>query len=263
LNNRAAQLQSGGDGQKPAALYLRALAILEAACGPDDSDIAVTLSNLGLFYKATGRFAEARPFYDRALTILERTVGPAHPQVATVLHNLAALLRAQADALEARGERLAAEAAEVRDPRVRAQARIRKERTRFALEARPSRIHRFGIFAAQDLPAKAALIEYTGERVARREAVRRWSANRTYLLKLDDHWRLDGSVGGSGAEFINHSCEPNCRFRVGAKDVWIVSLRPIRAGEELVVDYAFPRDSPRIECHCGSPGCRGTINAGS
>ena len=32
---------------------------------------------------------------------------------------------------------------------------------------------------------------------------------RTYLFTLDNYWTLDGAVGGSGAELINHSCTPN------------------------------------------------------
>jgi tetratricopeptide (TPR) repeat protein len=240
---------------------VRVVALVEEARGPDHADVAVALSNLALFYKAIGRFAEARPAYERALAILESSLGPAHPQVGIVLHNLAQLLRAQAGAMEARSKRIEAAAAEVADPEVLARTATRVERARFALEIRPSRIHRFGVFAAEPIPADVAILEYTGERISRREAVRRWNADRTYLLKLDSYWRLDGSTRGSGAELINHSCAPNCRFRIRDGRAWVEALGPIARGEELLLDYAFSAESERIECYCGAPTCRGTINA--
>jgi SET domain-containing protein len=39
-----------------------------------------------------------------------------------------------------------------------------------------------------------------------------------------------------------------------------MSLRPIRKGEELTVDYHFSKDVERVPCKCGAPQCRGTIN---
>jgi tetratricopeptide (TPR) repeat protein len=261
LNDLAARLQAEGDGRRPEKLYLRAIALLEAHLGPDHPDGAVTLCNLGLFYKATGRLAEARPLYERALSILEKTFGPSDERVGVLLYNLAQLLKSQAAAHERRSERIEADAAEMADPRVRARAVVRRELAKVELRVGPSRIHRFGLFAGEAIPRGRRLLEYTGERVARKEAVRRWNAERTYLLRLDAHWRLDGSVRGSGAELINHCCEPNCRFVIREGRAWVLSVRPIAANEELLVDYKFPSDSERIECHCGARSCRGMINA--
>jgi uncharacterized protein len=39
-----------------------------------------------------------------------------------------------------------------------------------------------------------------------------------------------------------------------------VSLRIIKPGEELTVDYMFDRKVDKIPCSCGSRKCRGTIN---
>jgi len=67
-------------------------------------------------------------------------------------------------------------------------------------------------------------------------------------------------VGGSGAELINHCCDPNLvRRRIGGH-IYYYSRRRIRPGEELSVDYRFSKDSLRMKCRCGSPKCRGTIN---
>jgi uncharacterized protein len=91
--------------------------------------------------------------------------------------------------------------------------------------------------------------------------VRRSSLESTYVFRLDSYWRIDGSVGGSGAELINHCCEPNCRFTRDTGRVWVASLRAIEAEEELTLDYRFPKDAPRTPCYCGAASCRGTINA--
>src|SRR4051812_224489 len=79
----------------------------------------------------------------------------------------------------------------------------------YKLEIRKSKIHRFGVYALEPIPANRKVIEYTGERCNRMETKRRGEGEYTYLYTLDNYWTLDGAVGGSGAEIINHSCEPN------------------------------------------------------
>src|SRR5262245_10408310 len=115
----------------------------------------------------------------------------------------------------------------------------------YKLSIGSSKIHRFGIYAEESIPANRKVIEYTGERVNRREAKRRGSGDYTYLFTLDKYWTLDGSVGGSGAEIINHSCEPNLISRVMKGHILYMSLRAIRAGEELTIDYHFDKKVER------------------
>jgi SET domain-containing protein len=130
----------------------------------------------------------------------------------------------------------------------------------FALEIRPSKIHRRGVYALQRIPAQRKVIEYTGERISRRETKIRGQGDLTYLFTLDDYWTLDGAVGGSGAEIINHSCEPNLRTNIIRGHILYWSKRVIKAGEELTVDYRFSSKIERVPCRCGAKGCRGAIN---
>jgi SET domain-containing protein len=116
------------------------------------------------------------------------------------------------------------------------------------------------VFAAEEIPGGQDVIEYTGERVNRREAVRRHAAHLTYLMRLNSYWAIDGSRGGSGAEFVNHCCEPNLKTWRTHDAVWLRSLRTISKGEELALDYAFDPRGPRAACHCGAGSCRGTMN---
>jgi len=130
-----------------------------------------------------------------------------------------------------------------------------------------SGIHRLGVRAAQNIPAGRQVIEYAGEKIARAETRRRFlhgspgrSRKQNYLARLDPYWTIDGSVRGSGAELINHTCDPNLRFRKFRGRLWLCSLRRIRAGEELGYDYQFAKNGERVTCRCGSTKCRGTIN---
>lgn len=139
--------------------------------------------------------------------------------------------------------------------------------SRFKLRVRRSGIHRLGVFAGQNIPARAKVIEYAGERISRLEARRRFlelmdgaGGKRNYLFRVDPYWTVDGSSGGNGAELINHSCAPNMRARVLHGRIWLVAVRKIRKGEELAYDYKFSNKTAPVRCHCGSKACRGTIN---
>jgi SET domain-containing protein len=130
----------------------------------------------------------------------------------------------------------------------------------FRLEIRESRIHRRGVYAVERIPPRRKVIEYTGERISRRETTRRGDGPVTYLFTLDDYWTLDGAVGGSGAEIINHSCDPNVYTMIFKGHILYMSKRLIRPGEELTVDYRFSDKVDPVTCKCGAKTCRGTIN---
>src|SRR2546426_6075216 len=69
----------------------------------------------------------------------------------------------------------------------------------FRLAIRESRIHRFGVYSLERIPARRKVIEYTGERISRAETKRRGHGTHTYLFTLDDYWTVDGASAGSGA----------------------------------------------------------------
>jgi hypothetical protein len=130
----------------------------------------------------------------------------------------------------------------------------------FSLTHARSPIHRWGIFAGEPIPARRRVIEYTGEQIGWSEAYRRRIRPCIYLYWISPRRAIDGAVGGSGAEFINHSCEPNLVARVRRGRVTMVSLRRIAVGEELLVDYQITGHPQLLECDCGAPACRGFMN---
>ena len=80
------------------------------------------------------------------------------------------------------------------------------------------------------------------------------------MFTISSYWALDGSVGGSGAEFINHSCDPNIRGWICKGHILYMAQRDIQPGEELTIDYHFDPDVEEVNCTCGAANCRGTIN---
>ena len=139
------------------------------------------------------------------------------------------------------------------------------------LEVRPSGVHGLGAFAAADLPAGTKLGIYTGRRfTAVQAAAMDWDRALTYLFGLSDGTLIDGGRGGNKMRHLNHACEPNCEAcevhgARGRLQLAIHTLRDVRVGEELFLDYALtvdeaegPMDYP---CHCGSLRCRGTMVA--
>jgi SET domain-containing protein len=131
----------------------------------------------------------------------------------------------------------------------------------FRLKLAPSEIHRWGVYAGERIPSRRKIIEYTGEKISRRETKRRADEREfNYLFTLTPYWCIDGSVGGSGAEYINHSCNPNCYASIVKGHILYMSARVIEPGEELTIDYRFDAKVEKVPCSCGSSECRGTIN---
>ena len=139
---------------------------------------------------------------------------------------------------------------------------INPRHSAFRLEIKESGIHRYGVYALEDIPAKRKVIEYTGEKLNRQQTKERQNQHGqlVYMFTLNSYWAIDGARGGSGAEYINHSCDPNLETRILKEHILFMSRRPIPAGEELTLDYRFAKDVQKYECRCGSPKCRGTIN---
>ena len=129
---------------------------------------------------------------------------------------------------------------------------------RFRPRVRRSRIHRWGVYAGEAIPPRRKVLEYTGEKINRSEKKRREDSK--YLFELDSYWTIDGGAGGSGAEFVNHSCNPNLVTRILRGHILYFSRRRIAKGEELTVDYNFDWEDEHVPCACGARRCRGTIN---
>ena len=127
-----------------------------------------------------------------------------------------------------------------------------------AIVVRPSRIHAVGVFTTAPIRKGIRVVEYLGPRLTPEKANELYDgAPRTYLYGLEDGKTvIDGE--GIGA-YLNHSCDPNCEVDEINNRVWILALRNIAPGEELLWDYNLYDDDDPAPCYCGSPKCRGTM----
>jgi len=128
------------------------------------------------------------------------------------------------------------------------------------LEIRPSPIEGRGCFARVPLGGRKKIAEYVGERISNAEANRRARRRRLRICEVNSRWSLDGSRGGNGTHYINHSCEPNSYMKNVHGHILVLALRDIEAGEEVTIDYHSTLHSDKKRCTCGAPSCRGTIN---
>jgi SET domain-containing protein len=128
------------------------------------------------------------------------------------------------------------------------------------LTIRSSAIQGKGCFATKPFRARRKIAEYSGEKISNAEAKRRSHRKKLRICEVNNRWSLDGSRGGNGTHYINHSCEPNAFMKVLYDHVLFIALRDIRAGEEITIDYESTLHSDDKRCICGAAGCRGTIN---
>ncbi|MGI8436651.1 MAG: SET domain-containing protein [Chthoniobacterales bacterium] len=128
------------------------------------------------------------------------------------------------------------------------------------LVVKRSGINGQGCFAAVPFPMRRKVGEFVGEKISNREAARRVArGGKVSICQIDDRWSVDASRSGTATAFVNHSCGPNCFSRITHGRLLFFSLRPIRAGEEITLDYS-PSQHPNRRCTCGAARCRGVIS---
>jgi uncharacterized protein len=141
------------------------------------------------------------------------------------------------------------------------------------IQVRRSGVHGKGVYALVPLARGETLIEYKGEVITWKQALRRHphdpsDPNHTFFFHIDDKRVIDAAVGGNAARWINHACVPNCEADEVQGRIFIKTLRAIRPGEELFYDYGLVLDErqtkalkKQFECRCGARKCRGTMLA--
>jgi SET domain-containing protein len=127
---------------------------------------------------------------------------------------------------------------------------------------RDSSIHGTGAFAKRDLPKGLRILEYVGEKIDKQESACRCEADNVYIFSLNDSTDVDGNVEWNPARLVNHSCAPNCEAQLDCDRIWLVTLREIKASEELTFNYGFDLEAYRdYPCRCGATECVGFIVA--
>ena len=106
-----------------------------------------------------------------------------------------------------------------------------------------------GLFAGEDIPKNACIIEYVGRVIKGEEE---YTSRSKYLFEVHSRMTIDGRDRSNTARYINHSCKPNSEPETKKQRVFIFAKRLIKAGEEITYDYGKEYWKEHIQPH----GCR-------
>ncbi len=113
-----------------------------------------------------------------------------------------------------------------------------------------------GVFATRTFQPGELLAVWGGWIISTAELKRLTDKERTFAVQVEEElylWTPKSRV--KGADFINHSCEPNTGL---ASSITLVAMKAIVPGEEVCYDYAMTDSHPDLgfHCECGSETCR-------
>ena len=124
-----------------------------------------------------------------------------------------------------------------------------------------SSIHRYGIFAIEDIDKGEPINVFGGIVVPKTEIAEYRKLVSHAGIQVSDDFFIVPSSTEEIVEYgiFNHSCEPNVGF---STSVTMIAIKDIKPGEELVMNYAFMESFfDSFECKCGSSECRKIINS--
>lgn len=126
-------------------------------------------------------------------------------------------------------------------------------------EARKSKIHGIGVFAKKNIKKRETIGVLGGIIVPRTEIRNYWKVMGHVGIQIDNDFFVVPTTREELEKVgvFNHSCEPNLGF---GSSITLIAIRDIRAGAELVFDYAFNETFHNpFKCNCMSRGCRKII----
>jgi hypothetical protein len=119
-----------------------------------------------------------------------------------------------------------------------------------------------GLFATQHILLNEVIADYTlgkGEYVDSKKADTLFNKGQDHMIQVEDDifFAAVAEDDFEDADYINHSCTPNCGIK---NKLQVVAMRDIDIGEEITIDYAMMESSEyKFKCNCGSVECRGFV----
>lgn len=107
-----------------------------------------------------------------------------------------------------------------------------------------------GLFAGEDIKKGEIIIEYIGNILNKEEAEKRVTSQ--YLFEVNRNKTIDGTPRWNTARYANHSCTPNAESDIKKGRVFVIAIKNIKNGEEIVYDYG----EEFCEEHIKPYGCR-------
>jgi len=102
-----------------------------------------------------------------------------------------------------------------------------------------------GLWALKSFKKDEKIVEYKGERLTVAQYDKRYheEAMGSYGIDLDDNHvldarRTDSGMGRWACDYHGSGRKANAEYVVDDDDrVWVVAIRPIKAGDEILTDY--------------------------
>lgn len=116
-----------------------------------------------------------------------------------------------------------------------------------------------GTFTTVPIPPNSMIVEMSGPIVLDRNL----PTDSSVYLQIGPNSYM-GPSGGSTPEFLNHSCDPNCKVHIVGNRAFLYSLYLIPANSQLTFDYSTTStdslESWQMQCKCGSYKCRKVVS---
>ncbi|NTW27131.1 MAG: SET domain-containing protein [Candidatus Moranbacteria bacterium] len=119
-----------------------------------------------------------------------------------------------------------------------------------------------GIFTLKEIKKGEELAVFGGYIVAVKDLIDLPEKYRDLGFQISDKFSITSKNINEDSDNFNHSCDPNAGI---CGQIFLVSMRDIKKGEEVVFDYAMVlskstgAEKYEIKCLCGSVKCRGKI----
>lgn len=113
----------------------------------------------------------------------------------------------------------------------------------------------YGLFARETIQEGELLVMWGGQIVTGEQLKTLPVEQQVHGIQVEDDLYQVPLTEGDPADYVNHSCNPNCGMN---GPISLVSMRAIAVGEEICFDYAMSdsSDYDEFECHCNSAHCR-------
>ena len=115
------------------------------------------------------------------------------------------------------------------------------------------------VVASRAIPAGEVIVIWSGIPMSTAQVEALPEREKDFILQTDDDVFLVTPLDElCTADFVNHSCRPNCGLRDA---VTLVAMRNIDVGESITFDYAMSDANSIVEfeCRCGADECRGRV----
>ncbi len=119
-----------------------------------------------------------------------------------------------------------------------------------------------GIFARVPFKKEETLFQVRGQMLTCDEDDDIEDEIRNNTFRYDKDWYI--SPQGLIADMLNHSCAPNAKVVKRGRKLFVVALRSIGKGREVLIDYSTivaADDVWTMRCNCGASTCRKVVRS--